>query len=122
MQTILSMASFCIGYFVFGSPAVASTMVFLTLGFIQLFHSYNMRSANRTVVHKDLFTNKVLNLSFLLGAVLLLAVVLIPGLNAWFGAVTLDWKQWLIALGCAIAIVPFVEIQKIIENKIKASK
>ncbi len=122
MQTVLSMTAFCIGYFVFCSPEIASTMVFLTLGFIQLFHSYNMRSANRTVVHKDLFTNKVLNLSFLLGAVLLLAVVLIPGLNTWFGAVTLDWKQWLIALGCAIAIVPFVEIQKVIENKIKATK
>lgn len=118
MQTALCLLSFCIGYFVFDAPVVGSTMVFITLSLIQLFHSYNLRSINNSIFHKDLLSNKLLNISFIVGAVLVIAVVLIPGLNGWFGVTSLNWQQWLIAIFSAIAIVPIVEIQKLIENKL----
>lgn len=117
-QTALCMTSFCVGYFAYGNHSAGSTMVFITLSFIQLFHSYNLRSASGTIFHKDIFSNKLLNLSFIIGTVLVLAVALIPGLNTWFGASALTWQQWLIALGSALAIIPLVEIQKAIERKI----
>ena len=119
MQTALCMTSFCVGYFAYGNHAAGSTMVFITLSFIQLLHSYNLRSIDESIFRKGVLSNKLLNLSFIIGTVLVLSVVLIPGLNVWFGATALTWQQWLIALGCSLAIIPFVEIQKAVENKLK---
>lgn len=117
MQTALCMASYCIGYYVFHGAEIASTMVFLTLSFTQLFHAFNLRSTTRSVIRKDFFSNKLLDLSFVVGAVLMVGVVLIPGVNKAFGAVALNGYQWLIAIGLAIAIIPLVEIEKIIIRK-----
>lgn len=117
MQTMLTMLSFCVGYFVFKNSGMASTMAFITLSLIQLLHAYNLRSTSNSILNKDLFSNKLLNLSLLVGIVLVFGVVLIPGISTWFGATALGWKQWLIAVFTAVSIIPFVEIQKLIERK-----
>lgn len=122
MQTLLSMISFILGYYVFKDAGKASTMAFITIGFIQLFHSYNLRSESESILKKGLFSNKLLNLSFIIGAVLLLFVIFVPGINTWFGIEALTVGQWGIALGLAIAIIPFVELQKLIERKIDKKK
>lgn len=118
MQTALVMLSFCLGYFVMGSKQEASTMAFVSLCIIQLFHSFNLRSQRHSVLNKNLFKNKYLNLSALLGIALTVGVVLIPGVNTVFEAVPLDIYEWLVALGVSVAIVPLVELQKLIERKI----
>lgn len=122
MQSILCMVSFCLGYYVFKAPIEASTMAFITISFIQLFHSYNLRSESESILKKGLFSNKLLNLSFIIGTVLMLFVILVPGINTWFGIAPLSIGQWGIALGLAIAIIPFVEIQKAIERKVEKYK
>ncbi|MBQ7653042.1 MAG: calcium-translocating P-type ATPase, PMCA-type [Clostridia bacterium] len=113
MQTALCMTSYCLGYYVFKDAAVASTMVFVTLCFTQLFHAFNLRSSHKSIIRKDIFSNKLLDLALVLGAVLILGVALIPKVNTVFGAVDMDYREWLVALSCAFAIIPLVEVEKI---------
>ena len=122
MQAVLVMTSFCLGYFVLGSTAEASTMAFVSLCFIQLFHSFNLRSQRHSVLNKRFFENKFLDLSTLLGIALTIAVVLIPGVNTVFHTAPLNGWEWLVAVGVAVAIIPFVELQKLIERIIEKKR
>ncbi len=126
MQTALVMLSFSIGSYVLGHGVanhnVAVTMAFISLCFIQLFHSFNLKSQSHTIFRKSIFDNKWLNLSFIAGAVLILPITLIPALQGVFGTASLTIGEWAIALGCGVAIIPFVEIQKLIENAIEKRK
>ena len=123
MQTALVMASFLVGFLYFekigASHAVSETMAFVTLCFIQLFHSYNLKSQSQSIFNKKMFDNKFLNLAFGVGVVLVVLVVSIAPIGVLFDTQPLDWAQWLIAIGAAFLIVPMVEIQKIIERKLE---
>ena len=116
MQTALTMTSFCVGTYVFGDNGVGTTMAFLTLCFIQLFHSFNLHSQDNTIFDNNLFKNRMLNLSFLVGGFLAAIVILVPVFRIPFSAVALNGWQWLTAIGCSMLIVPLVEIQKLIER------
>ncbi len=122
MQTALVMLSFCIGNYILSDGVanhdVAMTMAFVSLCTIQLFHSFNLKSQSRTLFNKNIFKNKWLNISFLVGAALLCITVLIPPLRPLFSTAALTWDEWLIALACGIGILPLVEIQKLIENTV----
>lgn len=107
----LTLASYIIGFINYGH-AVASTMTFITLAFTQLFHSYNVKS-EKSVIGKQTFNNRFLNLAFVVGAVLQLAVVYIPGLNTVFQSIALTLPQIGIALACAFTIVIVMEIYKL---------
>ncbi len=126
LQTALVMLSFCLGNYVLpdgvAEHGVPMTMAFISLCFIQLFHSFNLRSQRHSLFSKNPLGNKYLNLSFLVGVILTVAVVLIPGVNAAFGLVAISWYEWLIAIGVALAIIPLVEIQKLIEGAIAKRK
>lgn len=124
-QTLLTMISFCIGGYVLQDGVmnhqVAMTMAFLTLALIQLFHSYNCRSQKHSLFTSNPFKNRVLNLAFIAG-VALTALTFIPALQTFFGTTMLNLQEFLIAIGCAIAIIPIVEIQKLIEWSIRKHK
>lgn len=122
MQAALVMTSFCLGYFVMGSHAEASAMAFVSLCFIQLFHSFNLRSQKRSVLNKRFFSNKYLNLSALLGIALTVAVVVIPGVNTLFRTSPLNAYEWLVAIGVAVAVIPLVELQKLAERALPRKK
>lgn len=125
MQTALVMLSFLLGHYVLydglANPAIGTTMAFVSLCFIQLFHAFNLRSQRNSVLGKKLFSNKYLNLSALLGIALTVAAVLIPGIDKIFHTAWLNGWEWLIAIGVAAAIIPLVELQKLIENSGKSS-
>ena len=98
-----------------GAHGEAMTMSFLTLCAIQLFHSYNMRSDHFSLFSKNPFSNKYLNASFILGFVLIVLSIAVPGVGAFlFGSVMLNAAQWGICLALAFAIIPMVEIHKLI--------
>ena len=64
-----------------------------------------------------------MNLSFVVGLVLILAVTLIPGVKDLFHvADSMLWQEWLIAIGLSLAIIPLVELQKLIEKAIEKGK
>ncbi|MBO5776381.1 MAG: cation-transporting P-type ATPase, partial [Clostridia bacterium] len=124
MQTALVMSSFLVGFLYFEKTGagheVSETMAFVTLCFIQLFHSYNLKSQKQSIINKGMFNNKFLNLSFVVGLVLVVLVVAIPGVGEnLFGTKPLAWDQWLIAIGASFLIVPMVELQKFIERKLE---
>ena len=118
MQTVLTMTSYCIGHYVICNHEVGVTMAFITLALIQLFHAYNTKS-NYSLFSRNPFDNKLLNIAFLAGIVLVLLPSLIPFIAGFFGLASLSFSQWAIAVGCSITIIPLVEIQKLIERKIK---
>ena len=96
-----------------GNP-VGETMAFATLGLIQLFHAFNVKSVYKSLGTVGAFKNKLFNYAILLSAVMLLSVMVIPGLTTVFDVATLTAEQWLFVVGSAFSIVPIVEIAKAI--------
>ena len=96
-----------------GNP-VGETMAFATLGLIQLFHAFNVKSVYKSLGTVGAFKNKMFNYAILLSAVMLLSVMVIPGLTTVFDVATLTAEQWLFVVGSAFSIVPIVEIAKAI--------
>lgn len=122
MQTVLVMFAFILWRYVFVSwiehPLESITMAFITLCFIQLFHAYNLRSQRKSIFSKNPFWNKYLNLSFIVWVILVWVVVLIPWVRDFFMAVPLTPVEYIVSISCAFLIIPLVEIQKLIENKL----
>jgi len=96
-----------------GNP-VGETMAFATLGLIQLFHAFNVKSVYKSLGEVGAFKNKMFNYAILVSAVMLLSVMVIPGLTNVFDVATLTAGQWLFVVGSAFSIVPIVEIAKAI--------
>ena len=96
-----------------GNP-VGETMAFATLGLIQLFHAFNVKSVYKSLGTVGAFKNKLFNYAILVSAVMLLSVMVIPGLTTVFGVAILTAEQWLFVVGAAFSIVPIVEIAKAI--------
>ena len=122
---LLTLTSYIIGETVIGSHEVGTTMAFVTLAITQLFHSFNVKSEH-TLFHKTTFNNKMLNLAFIVGFALQMAVVYIPGLNTGvFQTVALKWNELLIAIGLAFAMVVIMEAYKLVARlveKVKSNK
>lgn len=93
---------------------LAETMAFATLGLIQLFHTYNVKSTFRSLLTMNPFDNKYLNLANLVSGVLLLGVILIPGVNTFFSVTLPTLPQWGIIFVAAFSIIILTEIIKAI--------
>lgn len=97
------------------------TMAFLTMSMCEIFHSFNMRSRR-----KSLFTLERQNIwlwgSGLLALLLTTAVIEIPALAAIFEFTPIDLKEYGIAMGLAILIIPVVEIVKAIQRSVESKQ
>ena len=98
------------------TPWVGRTMCFAVLSLSQLFHSFNMRSS-RSLSEIGIFTNRKLNLSFLICAFLQIAVISIAPLARIFQVVPLTLRQWIIVFLLAMTPIVVVEFQKKINSK-----
>ncbi len=96
--------------------ADALTMAFATLGLMQLFHAFNVKSVHQSLFKIGAFRNKAFNWAILLSFVLMMGIIVIPGLNDIFKVTHLDWYQWGIVVGASFAIIPVVEIVKAIQR------
>ncbi len=101
-----------------------TTVCFIYLVFTELFHAYNLKSDTQSLFHKNPFGNKVLNYGFLLSALLTVIVVLlpVPAIQTAFGTMMIDWWGWLLAIGLALLIIPYIEIVKVIVRHVKRKK
>ena len=90
------------------------TMAFASLGLIQLFHAFNVKSVYKSLATVGAFKNKMFNIAIVVSALMLLSVLVVPGLTTVFSVTVLNLEQWLIVLAAAFSIVPFVEIAKAI--------
>ena len=83
----------------------ARTMAFATLILAELFRAYSARSEHVSVFRLGLFSNKSMNLAVSVSAVLLLAVIYIPGVNAVFDNIALPALSWIPIL--FLSLIPF---------------
>ena len=97
------------------SNEVGQTMAFITIIFIQLFHSLNMRSLDKSIF--KIGHNIYLYLAILITIILQFIIILNPYLASVFKVVTLNIYEWLIAIGLALLIIPLVEIVKYISKR-----
>lgn len=116
MFTILA---FFIGNKYYGIE-VARTMAFISLGMLELIHSFNVKS-EESIFKVGILENKYLIGAFLLGTVLQLGIVFIPTLAELFKLTELNSIQWLITLGISVAPIVIIEIQKK-SNELKFGK
>ena len=102
-----------------GSAAIhadALTMAYATLGLIQLFHAFNVKSIHQSLFTVGAFRNKAFNWAILASFVLLAVTILVPGFNGLFHVTSLDWHQWITVLGAGVAMIVIVEIVKVFER------
>ena len=97
------------------------TMAFLTMSMAEIFHSFNVRNQK-----KSIFIIKKQNL-YLWGAgiialLLTTAVIEIKFLANLFDFTQINLKEYLIAMGLAISIIPLVEIGKLISRTLDKMK
>ena len=121
--TVLVMISYIVGHYVesgvweFVDSADGTTMAFLTLSMVEIFHSLNMRSRRGS-----LFTlkthNKFLFAAMIASLILTTAVIEIPALANAFDFTPIDLDEYCIALGLAVLIIPIMEIVKFIQRKL----
>ncbi len=124
---ILTIVAYLLGHYIetgnfeFTNSNDGMTMAFLTMSMAEIFHSFNVRSQKGS-----LFTLKKQNM-YLWGAgilafLLTTAVIEIHFLADLFGFTPIDFKEYLIAMGLAIAIIPLVEIGKLISRLVDNKK
>lgn len=110
MIGILTLVAFSIGNKYYGLE-VGRTMAFLAIGFLELIHSFNIKS-EKSIFESGVFENKYLVGSFLLGIFIQAIVVIIPMFANIFEVVPLNMIQWIITIGISLIPIPVMELQK----------
>ena len=129
LVTIITFASYLIGRFyladlyhhdaisagLYSAEMLGVTMAFLTLAMCEICHAFNMRS-----LHGSIFKMKKQNWwlwgAGILSLVLTTLVIEIPFLSNAFELAHLSWREYLIAFGLSILIIPIVEIVKLFQR------
>ena len=105
----------------YSAEMLGSSMAFLTLSMCEIFHSFNMRS-----LHGSIFTmkgqNKWLWGAGILSFILTTVVVEVDFLCNAFELAHLNLREYAIAMGLAILIIPIVEIFKIFHRMVDKKK
>ena len=113
MIGVLTLVAFSIGNKYYGLE-VGRTMAFLSIGFLELVHSFNVKN-EKSIFEAGLFENKYLLGSFVLGIFIQGIVVVIPALANVFEVVPLNLTQWIITIAISILPIPVMELQKKID-------
>ena len=111
IQTALCVGVFAWSAAVYGN-AVAVTMTFFVLSFLELFHSFNIRSERRSAFGKGFFSNRMLFLTVFIGIAVNMLLCAFAPLRAAFGIVPLTAAQWGIVFAASLAIIPAAELYK----------
>ena len=118
MLGILTLVAFSVGNYLYDIE-VGRTMAFVSLGLLELVHSFNIKS-EESIFKVGLFENKYLMGAFILGVILQIVVVVIPSVAEVFKLVPLTQVQWMYTFGISILPLVIMEIQKAF-NKIEPS-
>ena len=113
MLGMLTLLAFSIGTKQYGIE-VGRTMAFLSLGLLELVHSFNIKS-EESIFKANLFENKYLVGAFVLGSVLQIGVVISP-LATIFKLVPLNGIQWIYTIIISISPIAIIEVQKLINS------
>ena len=100
-----------------GNALLASTCAFGTLCLARLFHGFNCKSEQPVLFTKKMKNNKWLIGAFALGAVLITGVLTLPGLQNLFKVQTLTLAQLGIVYLYAFLSLPIIQLCKWIKNR-----
>lgn len=114
MLGMFTLLAFSIGNRLY-SVEVGRTMAFLTLGILELVHSFNIKS-EESIFKIGVLENKYLVGALILGVILQVIVVVVSPLAQVFSLVPLTGMQWLYTILIAVAPIPIVEIQKAVNG------
>ena len=114
MLGMLTLVAFSIGNKYYGIE-VARTMAFVSIGLLELVHSFNIKS-EKSIFKVGIFENKFLIGSFILGVFVQTIVLFIPSLAEIFQLVQLNKTQWIITLAISILPIPIMEVQKKVDE------
>ena len=100
-----------------GNVILAKTLAFGTLCLGRLVHGYNCKSDHTVIFTKRFWNNPFLTGAFVLGSVMLLAVIYVPGLSGMFQTVSLNSKclTWMCVLAFANLLI--IQLLKWIRSK-----
>ena len=101
------------------NSADGMTMAFLTLSMTEIFHSFNMRSLDKSIFHMKK-PNKYLLGAMLISWLCTTLVIYVPFLAEAFEFEHISLVEYGISMGLAFLIIPIVEIGKWIQRKWKA--
>lgn len=110
VEGILALVAYVIG----GKGVTGTTMVFLTLSLSQLFAAVGYQSEHHSIIRIHPKEHPWLWLAFLGSAALQLVVVFVPFLRELFELTLLTGQQWLVVLGLCLAMLAFIEFQKLV--------
>ena len=118
----LTVISYIIGYWMSGGSGLPQgmsgdgmTMAFLTLNMCEILHSFNMRSLRGSIFRIE-GQNKVLWLSLLFSALIMVTVVEVRPVADAFRFTPVSAREYLTALVIAVFVIPVVEIVKVAER------
>jgi Ca2+-transporting ATPase len=116
----VTLIAFLIGQRWYGTadhgPRHASTMAFMTLALVQVFHVFNARSQLRSAFTARLFTNGWLWAAVSTCLLLQIAAVYTPFLQRVLHTTPLTAADWGVALGLSVFPVAVVELVKLIQR------
>jgi Ca2+-transporting ATPase len=109
------------GYWEITESRDGITMAFLTMNMAEIFHSYNMRSQEVSLL--KLKTHNFYLFGAMLASLVLTGLVIyVPFLRDLFSLEYIDFTEYIIALGLAFLIIPIVETVKFIRRAAKKNK
>ncbi len=122
--TVLVLISYVVGHriesgvWAFVNSPDGTTMAFLTLSMVEIFHSLNMRSRRGSIftLHSH---NKFLYGAMIISLILTTVVIEVPFIAAAFKFTPIDLEEYAIALGLAVLIIPIMEVVKAIQRKLE---
>ena len=122
--TVLVLISYVVGHriesgvWAFVNSPDGTTMAFLTLSMVEIFHSLNMRSRRGSIftLHSH---NKFLYGAMIISLIPTTVVIEVPFIAAAFKFTPIDLEEYAIALGLAVLIIPIMEVVKAIQRKLE---
>ena len=115
----LTLFAFSLGNKYYGVD-IGRTMAFVSLGMLELVHSFNIKS-EESILITGILENKYLIGSFILGALLQIVVVIVPYFAKIFDLVPLNKTQWIYTIGISFLPIIIIELQKML-NLIRREK
>ena len=106
----------------YGGAAMGSTMAFATLCFSRLFHGFNCKADTPVIFKKQFWNNKYLLGAFLVGTLLLAAVLLIPVLEPLFQVAELTLPLVGTIAGLAFGSMLVIQLLKAIRSWMRKSR
>ena len=116
----ITLLAYALGEYVLSDPdmadGTANTMAFATLVFCELTRAFAVRSEKRSIFQIGVFSNKTMNIAFVVGLGLQLCVLFIPPLQSIFSITSLPAQDWVIVVALGLCPLIISEITKAVSR------